>query len=96
MRCFFTRTKSEADDEIIRNIREYRGDKADITVVSDDNYVRNNSKVHGAEVKPVSYLTGSPKNYSKGRGQVSKSEEKTLDAKTASVINKELRLKYGL
>ena len=94
--CFFTRTKSEADDEILRNVREYRGDKAAITVVSDDNYVRNNSKAHGAQVQSVSYLVASPKNGPKGRPPESKTEEKIIDSKTASQINKELRIKYGL
>ncbi|MCQ9207490.1 MAG: NYN domain-containing protein [Omnitrophica bacterium] len=53
--CVFARTREKADNLIIRMVRDAK-DASKITVVSDDNYVRNNSRAHGAEVKSVAFL----------------------------------------
>ena len=49
IKCIYTKTKQEADDKIISMVRNSQN-SADITVISDDNYVTNNCKAHGAIV----------------------------------------------
>ena len=95
VRCFFTRTQSDADDEIIRQVREHHSARTPVIVVSDDNYVRNNFRAHGARIESVSYLVASPK-HQKSRGGKAAPDEKIIDMKTMGEINKELRRKYGL
>jgi predicted RNA-binding protein with PIN domain len=65
----FTSSHDEADDRIIRIIRDHKNPK-DVIVVSDDNKVRNNCRALGVKVMPVSYLliersTKNPKKSSK-------------------------------
>ena len=93
VRCLFTKTKIEADDEIIRAVRESLGVASNITVVSDDNYVGNNCRAHGATVEPASYFD---KSQNKGSANRSASGEKTMDQKSISEINKEQRIRFGL
>lgn len=57
--CVFARTREKADNLIIRMVRDAE-DASKITVVSDDNYVRNNCRAHGAEVKHVAFLRPPP------------------------------------
>ena len=53
--CVFARTREKADNLIIRMVRDAK-DASKITVVSDDNYVRNNCRAHGAEIRSVAFL----------------------------------------
>ncbi|MBF0254695.1 MAG: NYN domain-containing protein [Candidatus Omnitrophica bacterium] len=48
----FSGAGEEADDRIVSLIRD-RADRADCTVVTNDNYVSNNSRAHGASVMSV-------------------------------------------
>ncbi len=93
VRCLFTRTKVEADDEIIRAVRESRG--AGITVVSDDNYVGNNCRVHGAAVESASFFEQAETKHAAKQFRKS-GGEKNLDRKAMSDINKEQRERFGL
>jgi predicted RNA-binding protein with PIN domain len=95
IRCIFSRKIHGADDAIIRFVREYQGRKSDITVVSDDNNVRNNCRAHGARVQPSSYIMSEKKRTSGGRAKAA-DEGKGVDRKTAAEIDKELRKKFGL
>jgi predicted RNA-binding protein with PIN domain len=56
VRCIYSLTAHGGDDEIIRFVRDYKGRKSDMTVVSDDNKVGNNCRAHGAAVRPSSYI----------------------------------------
>jgi len=95
IRCIFSHTTHGGDDAIIRFVRDYQGKKSDITVVSDDNNVRNNCRAHGASVKPSGYITTANM---RRRGARAKdpSDAKAIDRKTAAEIDKELRKKFGL
>ncbi|MDH4271896.1 MAG: NYN domain-containing protein [Candidatus Aminicenantes bacterium] len=95
IRCIFSRTSHGGDDAVIRFVREYRGRTSDITVVSDDNYVRNNCRAHGASVKPSSFIMSAKKRPSFG-GAKSQDAGKGIDRKTAAEIDRELMRKFGL
>jgi predicted RNA-binding protein with PIN domain len=95
VRCIFSRTSHGADDAIIRFVRDYQGRPSDITVVSDDNYVRNNCRTHGASVQPSSYVMSVKARLRGGRAKAS-AEGKVVDRKTAAEIDKELRKKFRL
>ncbi|NQT47125.1 MAG: NYN domain-containing protein [Candidatus Omnitrophica bacterium] len=87
--CVYTTTKQDADGYIVSMVKEAR-DPASVTVVSNDNYVANNSRAHGARIKPVDFLLTAPKKTAKPE------ETKNIDAKTAAEINSFLRKKWGL
>ena len=48
----YTQSGKEADDKILEIIKDSR-DPASITVISNDNFLYNNSRVHGARIKTV-------------------------------------------
>ncbi len=96
VRCLFTRTKVEADDEIIRVVRESSTAGSGITVVSDDNYVGNNCRAHGASVQPASFFEQAQTKRAAKQSRKSGAVEKTLDRKAMSDINKEQRQRFGL
>ncbi|MCK4463409.1 MAG: NYN domain-containing protein [Candidatus Omnitrophica bacterium] len=73
--CSFTQTKDEADDYIIRIIRKSKNPH-DITVISDDNKIRNNCKAYGVKVESPSFLN---KSREKSRG--TKEAAKTINTK---------------
>jgi predicted RNA-binding protein with PIN domain len=89
IKCIYTKTKQEADDKIISIVRNSQN-KKDITVISDDNYVINNCKAHGATVRPTQYLLQEHKTASNTES------EKLIDDKTANEITDMLRKEYGL
>jgi len=97
VRCIFTLTAHGADDEIIRFVRDHKGRKSDITVVSDDNKVGNNCRAHGAVVQPASFIMG-PKAPGAARDRAGKpaSGGKNISGKAAAEIDEEMRKKYGL
>ena len=95
IRCIFSRTSHGGDDEIIRFVRDHEGRTSDITVVSDDNNVRNNCRAHGALVQPSSHIMTGKTRCSGGRAKTA-AEGKGIDRKTAAEIDKELRKKFGL
>ena len=88
IKCIYTKTKQEADDRIIAMVKNSRGSKT-ITVISNDNYVQNNCKVHGATVNAAQFLL-----------QPSKSKklqvEKNIDPATAKDINEFMKKEWGL
>jgi len=95
MRCIFSRTSHGGDDAIIRFVRDYQGRSSEITVVSDDNNVRNNCRAHGASVQPSSYIMSVKMRPPGGRAKAP-DDGKGVDRKTAAEIDKELRKKFGL
>ena len=60
--CIFTHTKREADDHIIDMVRNTKK-PSEITVVSDDNKVRNNCRAHGVDVKYSIFLQKSKRKH---------------------------------
>ena len=95
IRCIFSRATHGGDDAIIRFVRDYHGKTSDITVVSDDNNVRNNCRAHGASVQPSGYIASVKMRPRSGRAK-SPGDGKGVDRKTAAEIDKELRKKFGL
>jgi len=96
IRCVFSKTVHGADAEIIRFVREYRGPKPDITVVSDDNSVRNSCRSHGADVQPSGYIFAAKSRPSPAKSKLSSLSSKGLSGKAAADINAELKKKFGL
>ena len=95
IRCIFTQASRGGDFEIIRFVRDWRGDKSDITVVSDDNNVSNNCRAHGANVQPSSFIMAAIKRPSPS-GSKASADGKHINRKAAEDINAELRKKFGL
>jgi predicted RNA-binding protein with PIN domain len=95
VRCVFSFVAHGGDDELIRFVREYKGKRSDITVVSDDNNVRNNCRAHGASVQPAGYIMAR-KARPAGTEAAPPAGRKGLDRKAAAAIDEELRKKFGL
>lgn len=97
IRCVFSQVTHGGDEEIIRRVRQDKARGADVVVVSDDNKVINNSRVHGALVRPSAFimdtkaLTPSRAPY-RGRANV----EKGISRKEATEIDQELKKKFGI
>ena len=85
--CIYTKTKQDADDRIIAMVRNNPNSK-EIIVISDDNYVTNNCKAHGAQVRSASFLLQS-------KAQDAAQEDKIIDSKTEHEINEWLKKEYG-
>lgn len=95
IRCLFSLSSHGGDDELIRFVRDYKGLKSDITVVSDDNKVGNNCGVHGASVRPSSFVMArKARRASPGIKEPARS--KGLDSRAAAAIDAELKKKFGL
>jgi predicted RNA-binding protein with PIN domain len=95
IRCIFSRAAHGGDDEIIRFVRDCKGRTSDITVVSDDNNVRNNCRAHGASVQPSSYIMTGKSRQARDRVKAP-TDGKGISKEAASDIDKELRKKFGL
>ena len=95
IRCIFSQTSHGGDEEIIQFVKNFRGRTSDITVVSDDNKVRNNCLAHGASVQPSSYIMTKKLRNTGGRREPS-ADGRGMDQRAAAKINKELRKKFGL
>jgi predicted RNA-binding protein with PIN domain len=99
IRCIFSLASHGGDDELIRFVRDHKGRKSDITVVSDDNNVSNNCRAHGAIVRPSSFIMARKAGKHGGSGARAKgaaADGKSLDRKAAAEIDRELRKKFGL
>ena len=95
IRCLFSQTSHGGDEAIIQFVRDYHGRTSDITVVSDDNNVRNNCRAHGGSVQPSSYIISVKTRPPGGRAKA-RDDGKGIDRKTATEIDKELKKKFGL
>ncbi len=95
IRCLFSLSSHGGDDELIRFVRDYKGRKSDLTVVSDDNKVGNNCRAHGASVRPSSFIM-TRKARPATPGIKDPARAKGLDSRTAAVIDAELKKKFGL
>jgi len=95
VRCVFSLAAHGGDDEIIRFVRDSKGRKSDITVVSDDNNVGNNCRAHGASVRPSGFIMARKARPSRAAGKGS-ADGKGIGGKEAGAINEELKKKYGL
>lgn len=95
IRCLFSRTSHGGDNEIIRIAKEFQRKNRDITVASDDNYVRNSCRDHGANVVPIGFIVNRPARQASPR-QVSAAAGRGMNPKEIAAINKELLAKYGM
>lgn len=94
VRCVFSRQAHGGDEEIIRQVREFRLKKRPVTVVSDDNQVANNCRAHGATIEPARFLAAPRSSHSNGPAK-SGIGGKGIDARTAARINKEMAEVFG-
>ena len=94
VRCVFSRQAHGGDEEIIRQVSEFRSNKRSVTVVSDDNQVANNCRAHGAIIEPTRFLA-TPKAAAPGRQAKPGARGKGIDARTAARINKEMAEVFG-
>jgi len=83
----FTRTHEEADNRIITILKNAK-DASDISVVSDDNYVRNHAKAFGA-------LSISAREFFK-KSDISRSRIEAVKPVNESKINEELKKIWGV
>lgn len=88
VRCLYAQDGRSADDQIVAMVRNSAQAKGTL-VVSDDNYVANNCRAHGARVEPVAYLLKPPKKRTAG-------DDKELDEKAKSRINESLKKEWNL
>ena len=95
IRCIFSLARHGGDAELIRFVRDHKGKTPDITVVSDDNNVRNNCRAHGASVQTSSYIMTGKTRRPGPQGKIP-ADGKGIDKKAAADIDKELRKKFGL
>ena len=87
----FTRSQEEADDRILRLIKD-DGARSRFVIVSNDNYVFNNARAHSARVIPVSEFSAKPKPGRTTRSPRSPVVEKTsLSLRAAERITEEYR-----
>jgi len=92
----FTRQKEEADDRILELIRKDTG-RHSFIIVSNDNYVFNNSKAHGAKVISVSEFYALVEKPQKGnRKDKIEIPNKALSADRAKKITEEYRKHLGI
>ena len=97
IRCLFTRTAHGGDEEIIRIVRDSRAGGAEVTVVSDDNNVGNNSRVHGASVRASSFIMDTrPPGSSRTARRDRTDPRKGIGRKAAAEIDEELKKKFGI
>jgi predicted RNA-binding protein with PIN domain len=94
VRCVFSRKSHGGDEEIIRQVREFRSRKRTVTVVSDDNHVANDCRAHGAVIEPARFLTVPKAPVSRGPSR-SRAAGKGIDARTAARIDKEMAAVFG-
>lgn len=88
IRFAFTARGQSADERIVAMVRNSALPRQ-TTVVSDDNFVANNCRAHGARVEPVRYLLTSRKN------RVNR-DDKIIDPAWAREINEALKKKWNI
>ena len=87
----FSRT-GQGDFEIIRHVKEL-SQKYHVEVVTDDNYISNNSRAHKATIVNVSEF----ESFTKKKKRLNKdSEAKNIDPVTRFKINEELSKHWGI
>jgi predicted RNA-binding protein with PIN domain len=92
IKCIFSASLHGADEEIVRLVKK-SSRPSDITVISDDNYVYNNCRAHGAQVRPSDYLLDTECGQSLAKPNKSP-DGKGLDSRTAEKISSEMRKKW--
>ena len=65
IKCIFTRSNQKADEKIISLISD-SDDPRNITVVTEDNSIRNSCRAHGAEIKTIDFILPPAKRKEKG------------------------------
>jgi predicted RNA-binding protein with PIN domain len=100
VRCVYSLEAHGADAEIVRRVREFGGRQSDVIVVSDDNYVGNNCRAHGADVRPSGFLAagkGRPRTAAADRGKAAgPAASRRIGRRAAREIDDELRKKFGI
>jgi predicted RNA-binding protein with PIN domain len=88
VKVVFSRFGESADDAIRRILKTARGTSR-LTVASDDNYVTNSARAHGADTMSCASLEALFKG--RGRKSTAASAEKDLDPKMVCDINESLK-----
>ena len=89
--CIFTRSKEKADDRIIKMLRDFSADKVEITVISNDNYIRNNCRAYGAHIEAPAYLLGKSRKDPNKKNDKNQSGGKIIDPALEKEINDSLK-----
>ncbi len=90
IKCIFSQGKEEADDCIISMVRDFSSKNADITVITNDNYIRNNCRAYAAKVEPANYLIKKSKTARLKYNEAPSSAE-TIDSAAEKRINDSLK-----
>lgn len=91
IKFLFSHLGRNADEEIIAFIQKQKN-RNTITVISEDNYVRNHCKVYGVTIQPVSYITHQD---TQNRRKPQRREKK-VSQKNASEINSYLKKVWNI
>jgi predicted RNA-binding protein with PIN domain len=89
IKCVFSESTHDADQEIVRIVKSHSR-PADIVVVSDDNFVHNNCRAHGAVIRSAGFLQEAGPHPSRPP-KAAPREAKGLDRRAMDKINAELR-----
>ena len=95
IRCIFSASRHGGDDEIIKYVRNNGARASSITVVSDDNSVRNSCRSLGASVQPSSFIVTKKASPSSGPRRVQPSS-KGISKRVEDEITREYGEKLGL
>lgn len=93
IKFYYSYKDSDADNHIIAMLKSHNCPSS-ITVITDDNYIKNHCKVYGARSKPVSYLTV-PK-IKKPAPKDNHTSYKQIPHKDIVDINDYVRKKWGI
>jgi predicted RNA-binding protein with PIN domain len=92
----FTKTKEEADERILRLVRD-APEGLSCVVVSDDRYVRHNARAHGAEVLSAAEFFSRAQPGAGRRGlRAADRENGLLSEQQRQAINRDLEREWGL
>jgi predicted RNA-binding protein with PIN domain len=93
IKFYYSYRDSDADNHIIAMIKSHSCPST-ITVITDDNYIKNHCKVYGARTEPVSYLNKAKKK----QPHVKETDlsRKEIPPKHIEDINEYVRKKWGI
>ena len=95
IRSVFSRGVRDADECVIDRVRE-AGDTGKVTVVSDDNMIANNVRVHGAKVLRAAELLALVAKRWRGRKGGREGCEEKKQIRNASAITKQLAREWDV
>lgn len=95
VRAAFSRGEEDADAHLIRCVRE-SSDPRSIVVISDDNQVANNARVHGAKVLRAQELQALVKKRGRGMPKRRDGDDDPKRIPNKRAINESLKKEWGI